>query len=55
MKKKRADSPTANEDGLSAAVYQQLSDVEAELSGLVTCDRRVIKLSPELMRGITRI
>lgn len=45
----------AKEDGLSAAVYQQLSDVEDELTGLVTYDRKVIKLSPDLMRGITRI
>ena len=42
-------------DRLSAAVYTQLSDVEDEQDGLVTCDRRVVKLSPELMRGIVRI
>lgn len=33
--------------GLCAAVYTQLSDVEDELNGLVTYDRRVVKLSPE--------
>lgn len=33
--------------GLCAAVYTQLSDVEDELNGLMTYDRRVIKLPPE--------
>ena len=33
--------------GLCAAMYTQLSDVEDELNGLITYDRRVIKLSPE--------
>lgn len=32
------------EKGLSGAVYTQLSDVEEEVNGLVTYDRRVIKL-----------
>ena len=40
--------------GLAAAVYTQLSDVEDELNGLVTYDRRVVKVPPALMRGITR-
>jgi hypothetical protein len=42
-------------DGLSAAVYTQLSDVEDALNGLVTADRRVVKLSPKLMHGIVRV
>jgi beta-galactosidase/beta-glucuronidase len=33
--------------GLSATVYTQLSDVEDELNGLVTYDRRHVKISPE--------
>lgn len=33
--------------GLSAAVYTQVSDVEDETNGLLTFDRRVMKLSPE--------
>ncbi|MCR5809523.1 MAG: glycoside hydrolase family 2 [Clostridiales bacterium] len=33
--------------GLSAAVYTQVSDVEDETNGLLTYDRRVMKLSPE--------
>jgi len=36
--------------GLSAAVYTQFSDVERESNGLVTYDRRVVKLDPLLMR-----
>ena len=30
--------------GLSGAVYTQLSDVEEEVNGLVTYDRRIVKL-----------
>lgn len=30
--------------GLSAAVYTQLTDVEGELNGLITYDRRELKI-----------
>lgn len=40
--------------GLTAAVYTQLSDVEDELNGLLTYDREIIKISPEIVRGINR-
>ena len=30
--------------GLSAAIYTQLSDIEAECNGFVTCDRAVVKM-----------
>ena len=40
--------------GLSAAVYTQLSDVEDEVNGFVTYDRRVEKLPEALMRAIAR-
>ena len=33
--------------GLCAAVYTQVSDVEDELNGLLTYDRRELKLTPE--------
>ncbi len=33
------------ENGLSAAVYTQLSDVEEEVNGIVTYDRKVVKLN----------
>lgn len=39
-------------EGLSAAVYTQLTDVEEDLSGLITSDRRVVKLSPVIMKNI---
>ena len=41
--------------GLSAAVYTQLSDVEEEVNGLVTYDRKVVKLPPEIMRKIVNV
>ena len=34
----------AKEKGLAACVYTQLSDVEDEVNGLVTYDRRAVKL-----------
>jgi beta-galactosidase/beta-glucuronidase len=39
-------------EGLSAAIYTQLSDVEDEVNGLVTYDRKVCKLNPERVRPI---
>ena len=36
--------------GLSAAVYTQTTDVEGEVNGLMTYDRKVIKIDPELLR-----
>ena len=33
--------------GLCAAVYTQVSDVEDETNGLLTYDRRVAKVTPE--------
>lgn len=38
--------------GLSATVYTEVSDVEQEMNGLVTFDRRVIKVPIDLMREI---
>ena len=42
----------AKEKGLCAAVYTQVSDVEDETNGILSYDRKVCKLSPELMRPI---
>ena len=42
----------AMEQGLSAAVYTQLSDVEDEVNGLWTYDRMVQKLSTSAIRNI---
>ena len=44
--------PAIKENGLSAAVYTQLSDVEDETNGLMTYDRRVIKANEALMLSI---
>lgn len=38
--------------GLCAAVYTQLSDVEDELNGLMTYDRRVVKLDADEVREL---
>lgn len=45
----------AKEQGLAAAVYTQLSDVETELNGLITYDRRKVKLPVETLRTIFEI
>jgi len=38
--------------GVSGLVYTQLSDVEDETNGLVTYDRRVIKVEEDRLRKI---
>ena len=45
----------AKESGLSAAVYTQLSDVEDEINGLTTYDRKVVKTEPERLKAIVEI
>ncbi|MBE6576696.1 MAG: glycoside hydrolase family 2 [Ruminococcaceae bacterium] len=40
--------------GLCGCVYTQVSDVEEEINGLVTYDRKVIKISPERMNAINQ-
>ncbi len=42
----------AKEKGLCATVYTQLTDVEDELNGLITYDRKIIKLPAENVRKI---
>jgi beta-galactosidase/beta-glucuronidase len=42
----------ALEAGLCATVYTQVSDIEDETNGILTYDRKVCKLSKELMRPI---
>lgn len=37
-------------NGLAAAVYTQTTDVEGEVNGLLTYDRKVIKIDPDLLR-----
>lgn len=38
--------------GLSGCVYTQLSDVEDECNGLVTYDRKVLKINPRRLKAI---
>lgn len=45
----------AKEKGLAAAVYTQLTDVEDEINGLLTYDRKVRKVDPEKMRSIINL
>ena len=45
--------PCVNQ-GLCAAVYTQVSDVEDEINGLLSYDRKVEKLDPETMRAVAR-
>ncbi len=40
-------------EGLNATVYTQVSDVEDEINGLVTYDRKVQKIIPEEFKGIS--
>ena len=38
------------EKGLGGSVYTQTTDVEAEINGLLTYDRKVLKFNPEVLR-----
>ena len=40
------------EKGLSAAVYTQTTDVEGEVNGMMTYDRRINKIAPEILARI---
>jgi hypothetical protein len=39
-------------NGLAAAVYTQTTDVETETNGLITYDRKVMKMDPDILRKI---
>ena len=39
-------------DGLSATVYTQVTDVEDELNGLFTYDRKVQKIDTDVIKSI---
>ncbi len=41
-------------DGLSGAILTQVSDVEDETNGLLTYDRKVLKVTPERMQKLAR-
>lgn len=40
--------------GLSAAIYTQTTDVEVETNGLMTYDRKVVKMGVERMKGMNK-
>ena len=42
------------ERGFSAAVYTQTTDVEIEVNGFMTYDRKVIKMEEDQVRKINR-
>ena len=44
--------PHIKKEGLTAAVYTQLTDVEQEMNGLLTYDREVLKIPAETLREI---
>jgi hypothetical protein len=48
------EMPKLIEDGLSAAVYTQTTDVEIEVNGLMTYDRGVIKMPEMKLNDIHR-
>jgi hypothetical protein len=37
--------------GLGGAIYTQTTDVEIEINGLLTYDRKVLKFNPEKLRS----
>jgi hypothetical protein len=51
-KKVEALIPMRRDLGLSAAVYTQTSDVEGEVNGFLTYDRRVSKIAPDVLREL---
>ena len=42
------------DDGFAAAIYTQTTDVEIEVNGLMTYDRKVVKLDMERLNAINR-
>ncbi|MBL8209567.1 MAG: beta-galactosidase [Bryobacterales bacterium] len=53
-KKVLALVPMKRELGVSAAVYTQTTDVEGEVNGLMTYDRKFIKAEPALLRELNK-
>ena len=51
----RDEIAPAKKYGLAAAVYTQLSDVEDELNGLISYDRKAVKIAPGKMKEIVSV
>jgi beta-galactosidase/beta-glucuronidase len=49
-----AQLPPLIEKGLAAAIYTQTTDVEGEVNGLITYDRRVVKMPVEKLAALHR-
>lgn len=45
----------SHKQGLAAAVYTQLTDVEEEVNGLISYDRKIVKIPPDIMRKIISV
>lgn len=43
------------EEGLCAAVYTQITDVESEINGLITYDRKVVKWNPDQLMEVRKV
>lgn len=43
------------QEGLCAAVYTQITDVESEINGLITYDRKVVKWSPDQLMEVRKV
>jgi len=43
---------TLIENGLSAAIYTQITDVEGEVNGLLSYDREIIKIDRNRLREL---
>ena len=39
------------EKGLGGSIYTQTTDVEIEINGLLTYDRKVLKYNPEVLKA----
>ena len=51
----RDEIAPAKEKGLAAAIYTELTDIEDELNGLVTYDRKVVKIEPKRLKEIVSV
>lgn len=40
---------------MCAAVYTQITDVESEINGLITYDRKVVKWSPDQLMEVRKV
>lgn len=50
----RTEILPAVENGLAAAIYTQVSDVEDEINGVFTYDRETVKIDPDIAASINR-